>query len=64
MDVLQLEPPLQRVVDAEALESLFSPAIDGSPREDIRLEFTYADCRITIEHNGEVQLSVEACPAQ
>ncbi|EJN57474.1 HalOD1 output domain-containing protein [Halogranum rubrum] len=44
--------PLADVIDPAALDSLFDPQYDGSPRRGGRLSFVYNDCCITID-NGE-----------
>lgn len=45
-------PPLAGVVDPAALDSLFDPRDDGTPRTGGRLSFVYNDRCITID-NGE-----------
>jgi len=45
-------PPLTRVLDPEALDTLFGPQPDGDPRTGGRLSFTYSGCRVTLD-NGE-----------
>ena len=44
--------PLADVIDPAALDSLFDPRYDGTPRTGGRLSFVYHDCCITID-NGE-----------
>ncbi|WP_255196139.1 HalOD1 output domain-containing protein [Halorarius litoreus] len=44
--------PLADVVDPTALDSLFDPRYDGTPRTGGRLSFVYHGCCITID-NGE-----------
>ena len=44
--------PLADVIDPTALDSLFDPRYDGTPRTGGRLSFVYSDCCITID-NGE-----------
>ena len=44
--------PLADVVDPAALDALFDPRYDGTPRTGGRLSFLYSDCHITID-NGE-----------
>ena len=43
---------LADVVDPAALDALFDPQYDGTPRTGGRLSFVYNDCHITID-NGE-----------
>lgn len=44
--------PLTEVLDPDALDSIFSPRHDGTPRQGGRLTFVYSKCRVTID-NGE-----------
>jgi hypothetical protein len=44
--------PLTDIVDPTALDTLFAPQHDGTPRAGGRLTFVYSDCYITID-NGE-----------
>ncbi|WP_256289387.1 HalOD1 output domain-containing protein [Halobellus inordinatus] len=44
--------PLADVIDPTALDTLFDPQYDGTPRTGGRLSFVYNDCCITID-NGE-----------
>ena len=44
--------PLADVIDPTALDSLFDPRYDGTPRTGGRLSFIYNDCCVTID-NGE-----------
>lgn len=44
--------PLADVVDPTALETLFDPQYDGTPRTGGRLSFVFNGCYITID-NGE-----------
>lgn len=45
-------PPLADVLDPAALDALFDPRDDGTPRAGGRLSFVYSDCYVTID-NGE-----------
>lgn len=45
-------PPLERVLDPDALDALFDPQSDGAPRIGGRLSFVYSRCRVTLD-NGE-----------
>lgn len=44
--------PLADVLDPEALDELFDPKVDGTPRIGGRLSFVYSNCRIAVD-NGE-----------
>ncbi|QLK27871.2 hypothetical protein HYG81_13425 [Natrinema zhouii] len=59
VDPLNVRPPLYDVVNPEALEALFAPTAAGAERAG-RIEFTYADCRITVVAAETVSITVEA----
>ena len=42
-------PPLHDTVDPEALDDLFGPRYDGTPRAGGRVEFTHLDCDVVVE---------------
>lgn len=44
--------PLVDVLDPAALNALFEPRHDGTPRTGGRLSFVYGGCRVTVD-NGE-----------
>jgi len=44
--------PLADAVDPTALDTLFAPRYDGTPRTGGRLSFVYGNCHIMID-NGE-----------
>lgn len=44
--------PLADVVDLTALDTLFGPRYDGTPRTGGRLSFIHDNCHITVD-NGE-----------
>ena len=44
--------PLANVVNPTALDTLFGPRYDGTPRTGGRLSFVFDDCCVTID-NGE-----------
>ncbi|WP_254535043.1 HalOD1 output domain-containing protein [Halomarina litorea] len=46
--------PLYDVVDPDALDSLFRPKADGTPRVEGSVTFTLSDCTVTVEGTGEV----------
>ena len=55
--------PLADVVDPAALDALFDPQYDGTPRTGGHLSFVYNGCHITID-NGEyltLQLLEDRC---
>lgn len=47
-------PPLYEVVDPDALDDLFSPKHDGTPRRAGRVTFPLAGCNVTVTGHGEV----------
>jgi hypothetical protein len=54
-DPATLDPPLGAVVDAGAIDRLFSRSTDGSAGVD-RLTLTYYGYEITVEADGTVDL--------
>lgn len=55
VDPISLTPPLASVVDPDALEEIVSTPADT----DVTVEFTYADCRITLS-GDEVDVTPRA----
>lgn len=57
----ELEPPeyqaLYDVLNPEALDSLFAPRADGSPRSQGRIEFSYCGYDVTVTSDGDVEVS-------
>lgn len=47
-------PPLYEIVDPDALDALFSPKYDGTPREAGMIVFTLAGCEVTVFDYGRV----------
>lgn len=58
VDPLELEP-LYDAVDPDGLNRLFRPVV-GSVPTDIRIGFSYADCRVVVHGDGEVVATPEA----
>lgn len=52
-DPMELEP-LYDVVDVDALDDLFAPKANGSPRSGGTISFTYCGCRVTVENSEQV----------
>lgn len=50
-------PPLHNTIDSEALDKLFRPKYDGTPREGGYVAFIYAGYWVTVYHDGSVELS-------
>ena len=49
----QIEP-VSDVVDTDALEALFSPRSEGSPRDEGSVSFTFEGCDVTVHADGEI----------
>ncbi len=45
-------PPLENVVDTDALDALFDPRPDGKARSGGKLSFVYSESHLTVD-NGE-----------
>ena len=60
VDATEIEPPeyeaLYDAINPEALEALFAPREDGTPRTDGRVEFTYCGYDIVVTSDGEVDV--------
>ena len=65
VDPTDIEPPtydaLYDVINPEALDSLFSPREDGTPRASGRVEFPFCGYHVTVTSDGTVE--VEDAPA-
>lgn len=46
--------PLYEVVDPDALDQLFQPKADGTPRPGGELTFTYSGCEVIVRADGDV----------
>ncbi len=61
VDTTAIEPPeyepLYEVLNPEALDALFAPREDGSPRANGRVKFTYCGYQVTVTSDGEVKVS-------
>ena len=57
---LELDPPLHRVVDPDALDDLFRPS--RAATESPRVSFTYAGHEVTVHGRGDVEVRPEAEP--
>ncbi|SFS78718.1 HalOD1 output domain-containing protein [Halostagnicola kamekurae] len=49
--------PLYEVLNPEALDALFAPREDGTPRSKGRVEFPYCGYRVTVSSDGEITVS-------
>ena len=59
-DVTQAEASLVNFVDPEALDRLFEPSPDGTPRPNGHLSFTMWDHQVTVYHNGQIAITPPA----
>ena len=51
--------PLYDVIDPEALDALFAPRADGSPRPVGEVSFQYAGYWVTVSSGGAVEIDSE-----
>ncbi|AHF99290.1 hypothetical protein HALLA_10900 [Halostagnicola larsenii XH-48] len=60
VDTTAIEPPeyepLYEVLNPEALDALFAPREDGTPRTNGRVEFPYCGYQVTVTSDGEVHV--------
>ncbi|WP_433634043.1 HalOD1 output domain-containing protein [Halomicrococcus sp. NG-SE-24] len=47
--------PLYDVINPEALEALFAPQFDGTPRTDGRIVFAYSGYRVTVTSEDDIE---------
>ncbi|WP_227356880.1 HalOD1 output domain-containing protein [Haladaptatus salinisoli] len=45
-------------IDPDALDTIFSPKHDGTPRDDGKVVFTARNCEISVRGNGEITVYV------
>ncbi|NKE36570.1 hypothetical protein GWG54_12215 [Natronococcus sp. JC468] len=57
IDAADLEPPLQAVVDVDALERLVHPCPQTRTDFTGSVSFVYADYQVTVDHTGAVSVS-------
>lgn len=55
VDPIELSPPLNTVIDGDAVEALFA----GENRDQVELEFTYADHRVTVVGAEDVRVETD-----
>ncbi len=61
VDPLDLGVPLGTVIDPDALDALFTSPFDDALR-DGRVEFTYCDYQVTVNHHSETGITVDVTP--
>lgn len=57
-DITEL-PPLAESINPEALNTLFSPRLDGTPRGGGHVQFSYAGYTVTVQSTGSVELDAQ-----
>lgn len=57
-----LETPLAEAIDPDALEHVLAGADHGSDRTPVRVEFTWADCDVTVDGTGRVVVTNSGAP--
>ncbi|NHN47914.1 hypothetical protein G9464_09925 [Halostella sp. JP-L12] len=62
VDPVALDPPLNAVVDLDALDELFSQT-GGVPRASGRVEFEYCDYHVVVEGDGAVTVEPKDAPS-
>lgn len=62
VDVMALETTLYEVVDPDALEGLFAPLADGTPRIGGKLVLEIAGCEVVVDATGDVTVNQPATP--
>lgn len=55
--------PLFEVVDPDALDALFAPRGDGTPRAGGRVSFVYGDSRVTVDNAEYVTVEPRSASA-
>lgn len=50
--------PLYEVIDSDALELLFDPAMDGMSRTSGRVVFEYSGCQVIVTGTGDIQTTL------
>ncbi|WIV67282.1 HalOD1 output domain-containing protein [Natrialbaceae archaeon AArc-T1-2] len=58
VDATEIEPPeyeaLYEVLNPEALDALFAPREDGTPRSNGQVKFTYCGYDVVVDSDGDV----------
>ncbi len=64
VDPTEIEPPtydaLYDVINPEALDSLFAPREDGTPRAAGRVEFPFCGYQVVVTSDGTVEIDDES----
>ncbi|GAB7018662.1 HalOD1 output domain-containing protein [Halostagnicola bangensis] len=59
IDPLELDP-IFNAVDPESLDTLFEPTKSGRPRAVGSVTFSYAECMVTIDADGSIDIARDA----
>lgn len=59
VDPLELEPPLQTVIDLDAVEDLMAPTDRVARPGPVSLTFEYGDLEVTIERDDDISVRVK-----
>lgn len=54
---LDLQTPLQHVIDVDALETLCQPLSAGTSRSHVSVTFEIDDCTVTVRSGGSVSIT-------
>lgn len=61
VDPMDIEPPeyeaLYEAINPEALDAIFTPRTDGTPRAAGRVEFPFCGYHVTVTSDGDVNIS-------
>ena len=61
VDTTEIEPPtyeaLYDVINPEALDALFAPREDGTPRASGRVEFTFCGYEVVATSDGTIEIT-------
>lgn len=52
-----LDPPLNDVIDPEALDRIFATRAAGTGEAEARLTFVFAGCRVVVDGSGAVEVT-------
>ena len=50
-------PSLSAVVNPDALDALFQPKLDGTPRSNGHISFEFASYHVTVYNDGEIEIA-------
>ena len=56
IDPVELHPPLHDVIDPDALNAIFTPRPDGTPRTAGQVTFRWDQYHVTVHSDGEIRV--------